>query len=354
MRVLYASSGYSVHDLRFISAYVAAGHEVGHVTFGGPEYEQRPLPAGARHVGDAGVAAEAAVAPFAAIAAGFAPDVVHAGPVPTCAWVAARAESAPLISMSWGSDLLRDVALDKTAWARAADALAASSAFQCDCQAVEDVAVGEFAFPAEKVVRFPWGVDLSRFAAPADARHERDEIIVISNRTWEPLYGICTVLQAFADAQGRDPRLRLLLGGSGSLEPEVHAFISEHALTDAVRVAGRIPNDELTRLLHSADIYLSCSRSDGSSISLLEAMATGLPAVVSDIPGNREWIEPGEGGMLAGVDEAAEFADALVALAANARLRERMGEHNRLVATERADWPHNVRLLVEAAETLAR
>jgi L-malate glycosyltransferase len=72
---------------------------------------------------------------------------------------------------------------------------------------------------------------------------------------------------------------------------------------------GQVGQRDLPRWYHMADIYISPSHVDGSSVSLLEALACGLPCLVSDIPGNKEWVEEGVNGWLfrdGDVDDLAE------------------------------------------------
>jgi glycosyltransferase involved in cell wall biosynthesis len=123
-------------------------------------------------------------------------------------------------------------------------------------------------------------------------------------------------------------------------------------LQECIWLPGRLSNDELPARLNDADIYLACSRSDGSSISLLEAMASGLPAIVSNIEGNAEWVCPGEGGNLACVDEPQQFAREIVMLAADEGARATAGRRNREVASARADWSRNVGALRIAIEAM--
>lgn len=369
MRVLYASWGYSVHDRRFISAYTDAGHTVAHAPLDCARItEDRRLPNGAHAIAlpplTQGAPLADAIGPFGEALAQFEPDVIHAGPVPSVAWVAEQARAAaaadtPLIAMSWGSDMLREVVRKPEAFERAAYVLARAQALQCDCMAVERVATQSFAFDAERVIRFPWGIDTDHFSpGPPDPAlramlGEPDDVIVLSNRTWEPIYGVDTAIEAFAMARAANPRLRLALAGSGSLAPMVEATITENGLGDSVTLLGRVPNAELVGLLRACDIYLSCSHSDGTSISLLEAMGCGLPAVVSEIPGNLEWIRPADGGLIAPVGNAREFSEALASLASNESARSEHGVRNRRVVEERAEWSRNVTALIAAAERLA-
>ncbi|MEO6462789.1 MAG: glycosyltransferase, partial [Candidatus Eisenbacteria bacterium] len=83
-------------------------------------------------------------------------------------------------------------------------------------------------------------------------------------------------------------------------------------LSAVVRFAGRVPHRELPALLASAAVAVSCARSDSTSISLLEAMASGATPVVTDLPGNREWIDDGVEGRLFPPGDATALADALV------------------------------------------
>ena len=67
---------------------------------------------------------------------------------------------------------------------------------------------------------------------------------------------------------------------------------------DRVQFGGQVSQRDLPRWYHKADLYISPSHIDGSSVSLMEALACGLPALVSDIPANREWVSEGVNGWL--------------------------------------------------------
>ena len=104
----------------------------------------------------------------------------------------------------------------------------------------------------------------------------------------------------------------------------------------------------------AADAYVSCAKSDGTSISMLEAMATGLPVVVTDIPSNREWVAEPENGWLAPAGSAEGVAERMLQVAnLTPRERKTISERNQRVVAERADWDKNFPRLLEMYERLA-
>ena len=143
-----------------------------------------------------------------------APDFVHAGPVPTSAFVAAAAGFRPLAAMSWGSDLLVDADRDEAWRQRARYALERSDLLFCDCDAVRERAWRLAGFPADRIVQFPWGVDLDLFRPDGERLPWRDRpgwgaaTPLVATRSWEPGYGIETLLESFARATSRRGGLR--------------------------------------------------------------------------------------------------------------------------------------------------
>jgi glycosyltransferase involved in cell wall biosynthesis len=119
-------------------------------------------------------------------------------------------------------------------------------------------------------------------------------------------------------------------------------------MSERVHFAGPVALEDLPTYYRAADLYLTASRSDGSSVSLLEAMACGLPAVVSDIPGNREWVSTDVNGWRFTPGRPDALADGLrAAFAARESLAE-MGRRARSIAEARADWDRNFPRLLGA------
>jgi L-malate glycosyltransferase len=296
---------------------------------------------------------------FRSILAKVRPDVVHAGPIQSCGYLAALSQFHPLLVMSWGSDLLLDAKRNEV-WHRSTTlTLKRSDLLLCDSAAVRAEARVLVGYDDARIVQFPWGVDLNEFGPGPDRSGLRlrpgwdDPCVVLSTRSWEPLYGIETLLDAFQRAHAKESRLRLILLGTGSLTSTVGRFLKSNKLDVLVYRPGVVPHDAISDYYRAADLYFSCSMSDGSSVSLLEAMATGLPVVVSDTAGNREWVEAEKNGWLAPVADAKAFADRLIAACRSGPAeRLQISRLNRSVTEERADWSKNSRLLGTAYEQL--
>jgi glycosyltransferase involved in cell wall biosynthesis len=261
--------------------------------------------------------------------------------------------------MSWGADLLLD-AEQNSEWRRATEiALRAADGFFCDCRTVRAQAQRFATILDERIVQFPWGIDRGSFFphGPAVAREtiglKPDDFVFISTRSWEPLYDIQVLLQAFHRAWRQSSRLHLLLLGGGSEAVGVRSFIAEHGLSDAVVIPGTISGEEMPRWFRAANAYVSCAKSDGASVSLLQAMATGLPVVVTDIPSNREWIAEDKNGWLAPAGSSDEFASKFLrTVSLDAVDREVICERNQRIVTERADWDQNFPTLLRLYDDL--
>lgn len=287
------------------------------------------------------------------------PDVVIAGPVQTGAYLAALAGASPLVTVSWGTDMLVDA--DRNAQLRMATSytLDRSDAVFGDCRAVREAVKRHAGIPDACIVTFPWGIDLERFTPGASALPLRTDLgwenseVFISTRTWEPVYAIDVTIEAFSIVHSERPDARLILLGDGSRNDEIRTLIRERSLESVVHAPGRVGYADLPDYFRAANVYVSSALSDGTSVSLLEAMATGLPVVVSDSYGNLEWVEAGVNGELARPGDPESLADAMVAVVADTGRAARMRESNVAVARDRADWSRNFPQLAELVESLA-
>jgi glycosyltransferase involved in cell wall biosynthesis len=359
MRVLYFSDSYGPHDFRFLAFLAGSGCEVLFLQRRpGRVFETRLLPDGVTPLAPLDPEGNRPRRLGITLVEGLrrtlletAPDIVHAGPIQPCAWLAARAGSDRLVSMSWGSDLLDSAAFGLGRW-QAAAALHRTSVFLGDCEAVRRSALA-LGIDESRTFIFPWGVDLDGFrpGREGEARQRlgwQENLVLLCLRSWEPGYGVETVVEAFLRAARDVPALRLILGSTGSLRTFLIDRIKESNLADRFWLPGQVPYAELPMLYHTSDVYVSASHSDGSSVSLLEAMACGLPAFVSDIPGNREWIEDGTTGRRFDPKDVTALETLMREAPDRIAELEQYGRRGRAVVEARADWRQNAPALLRA------
>lgn len=355
MKVLYFSQGYTPHDDRFLKALEKTEHDVHFLRLERVPSIEPPL--GIHEVRLLNVAppklnkAQAQVENFKYLVEVLKPDVVHAGPVHGPAYIAARAAYAPLVTMSWGSDLLYEAAHSAETWMKCKFTLSRSTVLVGDCQAVADKAVG-MGFAREQIYLFPWGVDLQHFNPSGDAPLKeklgwQDNFVFLSNRAFEKLYGVDIVLRAFIEAEKLHPEIRLLIFGKGTLESRLKEMVVETGISEKVYFGTYAAREDLPGIYRSADVYLSASHSDGSSVSLMEALACGRPALVSDIAGNCEWVNESVNGWTFKDNDSQDLA---LKMSAAVQLKElsEIGQAARQTAEIKADWSKNFPVLLQA------
>jgi glycosyltransferase involved in cell wall biosynthesis len=362
VRVLFFTRDYTAHDHRFLSALAETDHEVHFLRLEkrGAQREDRPLPPGIHQIlwegGDAPVE-RGSYRQYSRylnrVTHEVHPDLVHAGSVQTAALITAMCGFQPLVTMSWGYDMLMDA--ESTAQMRkdTCFTLDHTSVFVCDCQAVADKAVS-FGMSPDRIIKFPWGVDLKHFNPEGreknrnDLEWGEDEFIILSLRAWEPIYDIPTVVRGFIDAVHKQPQLRLVLLGGGSQGNQLRQMLSNAGVMDKVHFGSLIGYTDLPKYYRSSDLYVSASLTDGSSVSLMEALACGTPAALSKIPGNLEWVDQNTGWFFP-VGDWQVLSDHLVQSFQQRELvRGKMRDQARVLAEQRADWQQNFQQLLAA------
>jgi phosphatidylinositol alpha-mannosyltransferase len=194
-------------------------------------------------------------------------------------------------------------------------------------------------FPDYPLRVIPNGVDVSVFKpGHPPIRHLRDESVnILFVGRLEKRKGLVDLLRGYEFMRARVPKSRLIIVGDGPLRSKVESFISRHRLPDVV-LAGYVPDSVLPRYFCSADIF--CAPATGAEsfgIVLLEAMASGLPVVATEIEGYMSVLEPARDSITVQPKGWAELGAALVILARDPELRRRMGAYG-LEKARRYAW----------------
>jgi phosphatidyl-myo-inositol alpha-mannosyltransferase len=206
-------------------------------------------------------------------------------------------------------------------------------------------------FPDFPLRVIPNGIDVNAFKPGlSPIRHLRDDSVnILFVGRLEKRKGLGDLLRAYEFMRSRVPKSRLIVVGDGPLRGQVESYISRHRLPDVV-LAGYVPDSVLPRYYCSADIF--CAPATGAEsfgIVLLEAMASGLPVVATEVEGYMSVLEPGRDSLTVQPKGWAELGAALIILARDADLRRRMGEYGHEKA-RRYSWEAVASQIVEVYE----
>ncbi len=355
MRILYLTNGQTPHDLRFTTALAQTPHEVFVLPLDGVE---RPWPAGIKTpewkpVQKSWTGLRLIAPKLSKLLMDLSPDLVHAGPVQGPAFLASLTGIRPLVTMSWGSDLLLEAHRNIQTRMITRSTLMRSDVLVGDSKCIEKEA-RRYGFRGP-YFQFPWGVDLEHFCHESTANLRKqlnwqNNTVLLSMRSFEKLYDVACILEGFLIAVKEKPELRLMIFGQGSQEEQLKKIAAQSGESDKIYFGGTVPLEQLPEVYRSADVYVSASHSDGASVSLMEALACGLPVLASDIPGNREWITPGENGWLFEIGNSTRLSQYLIEFGKESDTTKMMKKANRKLAEDRANWSKNFPVLLDAYE----
>jgi L-malate glycosyltransferase len=279
----------------------------------------------------------------------FRPDIIHAGNTWNESFLGALSGFHPLLVMPYGSDVLMDT--QRNFWFRFANTRVFQSAdwVTCDAEHVKRKLISDFRYPSDRITVIPWGIDVEAIAGEKARSRDRvraelgwqNNFVIIMTRNHEPVYGVDVFLKAMESVARENRTVRALMIGGGTLTDRFRDFVRERGLEENIRFTGKIPYASLLRHLQAADLYVSSSHSDGTSVSLLEAMASGLSALLTDVPSNLEWVQSGVNGEIVARGDHAALAQRLLALAADPERNAAYGAKNLAIVRERGDWKKN-------------
>ncbi len=196
--------------------------------------------------------------------------------------------------------------------------------------------------PAEKITRIGNGVDTERFRPPEGGREpipgcpftDPDLVLVGTVGRMHGVKDQVTLARAFAALLRAEPGLqrmvRLVMVGDGPLRRECETLLVEAGLGGLVWLPGT--RDDVPRVLRGLDLFVLPSRAEGISNTILEAMATGLPVVATQVGGNGELVRDGVSGRLVPPADPARLAEAMAVYLKDPALRHAHGREGRRLA----------------------
>ena len=324
-RCVYVTSGWGIHDTRWTNALRTLDFEPDIVRLGidaaDPTHLRELVAAAARPA-----------------------KPILAGPLDSVTAHVVGLDS-PVIGLSWGFDLHT---MSDRSW------LPALQGLIVDSEATKRIARGA-GVPPQAITFLPWGVDIDRFAPQGPAADvttwgvPESAPTVLSLRAHEPLYRVSDILEGFAQTSQDSTDVHLLVGHRGSLTEQLQSEANELGIADRTHFIGPIAENDLPALLRAANVYVSASEVDGTSVTLLQAMACRTPVLASDTAGNQSWVQSGVTGHLFRTGDPQDLAEHLTRVALMDReSTEAMTEQAYALVRHKADWQANIHRLADA------
>jgi glycosyltransferase involved in cell wall biosynthesis len=212
---------------------------------------------------------------------------------------------------------------------------------------------GKRGFPTSIV---PNIIDLSRFQAekrPSGLQLTELPHLIVT-RNLEGIYDNATALRAFNIVRRSYPGARMTVAGTGPEREALEKLAEGLGVTDAVVFSGRVDNERMASLYRSADVMINPSLADNMPISVLEALASGVPVVTTDVGGVPYLVEHGKTALLVPAQNPQAMAEAVLALLGNPRKAGEIRQAG-IDSVRQYAWPNvRVRLLRVYEQLLAK
>jgi glycosyltransferase involved in cell wall biosynthesis len=267
------------------------------------------------------------------------PDIIHAHFIAKYGFHLPGLFHCPRVVSAWGDDILILPPKNRLIYYYTKKVLDSVDLVYAVSQNIRNHILADFFIAPERVRYLPFGIDTDAFSPATGIKEHGVWIIrVFSNRGFYPVYDTETLLKGFLRARTSDTRLRLVLKGDGPQEGEIRELVSSLMAGDIVTFQQKTTYAEVPSDYRSSDIFITTSISDGTPVSLLEAMASGLPCIATAVGGIPEWITDGKNGILITPRSSEAVADAILRLSKDPDLRSRLGVRARAAVVARGRW----------------
>lgn len=213
-------------------------------------------------------------------------------------------------------------------------------------------------YTEKEIIVTPFGVDVNKFAPQTNKMSNPNLINIGIVKSLEEKYGIEYLLYSLKEILSQNPtyNIRLHIVGRGSLEKQLKTLSGKLSLSDYVVFHGFIEHENIPKILNKLDIAVFPSIDDSESfgVACVEAMACGIPVIVSDVDGFKEVTLNKITGLVIPQKNVLALVKALILLIENPNYRKILGYNGRLHVIEKYNWHENFRIVVSVYESLIK
>lgn len=266
------------------------------------------------------------------------PDILHAFHATSYGFLGAASGFHPFVISSWGSDALlfpKKSIFHKLllTWSLSrANRITATGGF---LRGAVEMLVRE-----RKIDKIPIGVDINLFKPRKGGKRRKFTIVTVRNL--ERIYGLRYLIDAFASFSRDKSEVELKIIGDGSIKKRLIDQVSKLGLGKKVRFLGRLPQARVAEELVKSDVFVIPSLSESFGVAALEASASGIPVIASNVGGLPEVVKDGKTGFLVESKNPTAIADKLELLFKDVNLRRELSKAGRDFVAKNYSWDVSV------------
>lgn len=271
--------------------------------------------------------------------------LIIAGPLTDAISVIPESISIPILGISHGFDLnmeSNNMNLGKN--------INRCSGIIADCEYIIELLQNNYQYTKD-IYNMPHGCDYDYFSNAIPAYSNEPSILV--TRNWFKVHGNPVIVAALEILLRNEVRFNCSFIGDGPLLTSEIKEISTRSGTSTVNFLGTISKKDIRNEMSGKWLYISAAESDGTSISLLEAMSAGMICIASDFPSNLEWIKHGYNGYIFETKDTVGLSD-LIQEVCTLSIADKIiiGDRARLTARIRGNWSANRKTLMSASQKI--
>lgn len=340
LHICYLADAGSIHTHAWATWFADRGHQVSVITFHPGQIPDIPVYVMAMPIMHSKLRYLLLAPVVRRLVHQLSPDVLHAHYATGYGFVGALTCHHPYVITCHGSDILVTPVRNLLVRGLLVYGLRRADLVNPVSQAMVEVITTELGVMPVRTEVFQYGLDLSRYRSKEWVPTSESQ--VVSTRSHESIYRIDFLLRAAPHALAVRPTTRFVIWGEGSQSEHLRTLARRLGINGSVVFPGRMHHPELLQELRPGDIYVSCCLNDGTSLSLLEALASGLFPIVVDDPSNRPWIEHGVNGFLFPPSDATNLAALILQALEDPALRWHAAAINWELVQQRADRDVNL------------
>jgi glycosyltransferase involved in cell wall biosynthesis len=366
MKICYLAHGQSVHTERWLKYFVQKGHEVHLITLWPADSAFKEMgvivhePIKSSRSGLLRKLNMVLVTPqIIQLIHKIKPDILHAHNATQYGLLAALS-SWPYTLTVWGSDIT--VLAKNSRLIRFFTKIIVKKAKCITCDGYHMIRrLVELGAKPENVRLIFFGTDVLKFKPRKKDIKLRHQLsagegpLIISLRGLTPLYDVGSLIRAAPIVLKQVPNAKFLIFHDGEQRAELEKLSIDLRVSKNVKFMGRVSSTELPKILTSMDVYVSTSLSDaGIAASTAEAMACGLPVVITDFEDNKIWVKNGINGFLVPLKNPEALAEKIIFLLKNKTARLKFGKNNRKIIEKRNNYYVEMDKMEKVYKTLLR